>query len=92
MTANQTVEQWGIFEMTLRGSATGNPFQEVQFSATFAHKHRTVTVDGFYDGDGLYRVRFMPDAQGEWRCRTQSNMAEPGWPGRNVHLQRAWSG
>ena len=76
MTANQTVEQWGIFEMTLRGSATGNPFQEVQFSATFAHKHRTVTVDGFYDGDGLYRVRFMPDAQGEWRCRTQSNMAE----------------
>ncbi|MCB0138002.1 MAG: DUF5060 domain-containing protein, partial [Caldilineaceae bacterium] len=61
MTANQTVGQWGIFEVTLRGSAAGNPFQEVRFSATFAHKHRTIAVDGFYDGDGLYRVRFMPD-------------------------------
>ena len=76
MTANQTVEQWGVFELALHGNAAGNPFQEVQLAARFSCKHRTVDVDGFYDGDGVYRVRFMPDVQGEWHYRTQSNRGE----------------
>ena len=25
-----------------------------------------VPAPGFYDGDGVYRVRFMPDTEGEW--------------------------
>src|SRR5262249_3305345 len=28
------------------------------------------------DGDGVYRVRFMPEAQGEWQYETKSNRAE----------------
>jgi hypothetical protein len=32
-----------------------------------------VTVDGFYDGDGVYRVRFMPDTPGQWSYTTHSN-------------------
>src|SRR4051812_33487232 len=73
-TAN--VEQWGIFEVALQGSAEGNPFLEVELSAQFRHKHRTIDVDGFYDGEGVYRVRFMPDRQGEWSYTTRSNRAE----------------
>ncbi|GIV70238.1 DUF5060 domain-containing protein [Caldilinea sp.] len=73
--ANLSIEQWGMFELALNGPAEGNPFQEVRFSAHFSYKHRTIEVDGFYDGDGVYRVRFMPDVQGEWRYRTQSNVA-----------------
>jgi Domain of unknown function (DUF5060)/Domain of unknown function (DUF5605)/Protein of unknown function (DUF4038) len=68
------VEQWGIFELALRGSAEGSPYLDVEFSAQFAHKHRVIEVDGFYDGDGVYRIRFMPDTQGTWRYRTQSNL------------------
>lgn len=34
---------------------------------------RSVTVPGFYDGDGVYRVRFMPDTEGEWRYETHSS-------------------
>jgi len=67
------VEQWGIFELALRGSAEGNPYRDVEFTAQFAYKHRMIEVDGFYDGDGIYRIRFMPDIQGSWRYRTQSN-------------------
>lgn len=69
------IEQWGIFEIALNGSADGNPFVEVELTAQFSYKHRTVEVDGFYDGDGVYRIRFLPDTQGEWRFRTQSNRA-----------------
>ena len=69
------VEQWGLFELELPGSADGNPYLEVELAAQFTHADRTVTVAGFYDGDGIYRVRFMPDTQGAWRYRTQSNSA-----------------
>lgn len=73
MTSTQ-IEQWGIFELALPGSAEGNPFLDVQLSARFTQKHRTIEVDGFYDGDGIYRIRFMPDTQGDWSYQTSSNL------------------
>jgi hypothetical protein len=33
-----------------------------------------VEVEGFYDGDGVYRVRFMPDELGNWSYTTSSNI------------------
>jgi hypothetical protein len=76
MTADKNtthVEQWGIFELALAGSAEGNQFLDVELTAQFSHKHRTITVDGFYDGDGVYRIRFMPDTQGSWQYHTQQS-------------------
>ncbi|MFT4114420.1 DUF5060 domain-containing protein [Silvibacterium sp.] len=71
--ASQAVEQWGIFEIALEGPATGNPFQEVTLAATFTHEHRSIEIKGFYDGDGVYRIRFMPDMQGVWTCISTSS-------------------
>ncbi len=42
-----------------------------QFSATFSLDHRNVDVTGFYDGDGIYRIRFMPDTPGHWHWQTE---------------------
>lgn len=72
----KTVEQWGIFELSLHGSNDGNPFLDVTFRAEFWHEDRRITADGFYDGNGFYRVRFMPDREGEWHYTTQSNISE----------------
>ena len=72
--STETVEQWDIFELALHGSAEGNPYLDVELTAQFAYKHRVTEVDGFYDGDGVYRIRFMPDAQGTWRYCTRSNL------------------
>ncbi|GIV79969.1 MAG: hypothetical protein KatS3mg050_4363 [Litorilinea sp.] len=72
----ESVEKWGIFELALSGPADGNPFTEVSFGARFRHKNRVVEPDGFYDGDGVYRVRFMPDTEGEWHYETVSNVDE----------------
>ncbi len=44
-----------------------------------------VAVDGFYDGTGSYKVRFMPDSEGEWTFTTHSNAAQlDGKTGRFV--------
>lgn len=70
------VERWGLYEIELHGTDTGNPFVDVEVGARFRHQHRVVAVAGFYDGAGTYRVRFMPDTEGEWTYETISNRDE----------------
>ena len=74
--AAEAVEQWGVYEIALNGPTNGNPFLDVNFSARFSQGGSAVEVNGFYDGDGIYRVRFMPEKQGEWRYVTESSSAE----------------
>lgn len=69
------VQRWGSKELTLAGPSDGNPFMEVELSATFRQGARSLAVEGFYDGDGQYKLRFMPDATGEWEYETRSNRA-----------------
>ncbi len=73
--SKDNVEQWDTYELSLKGPSDGNPFADVTLSATFAMGHRTVLVSGFYDGDGVYRVRFMPDTAGHWTWTTTSSAA-----------------
>ena len=65
--AQAEVEQWGRFEQTFKGPSVGNPFTDVQLKAAFWRTDTTDTlrIDGFYDGDGRYVLRFMPTAPGE---------------------------
>src|SRR5580658_9759914 len=70
-----TVERWGIFEAVATGPSSGNPFLDVTFGARFTQGHRTVDVAGFYDGEGVYRVRFSPDAVGHWSFVTTGSAA-----------------
>ncbi|HEU6448018.1 MAG TPA: DUF5060 domain-containing protein [Verrucomicrobiae bacterium] len=71
--ADSAIEQWGVFEIALNGPTNGNPFLDVPFSARFVQGTNSIQVDGFYDGDGIYRVRFMPETRGEWRYVTESS-------------------
>ncbi|MGB7265330.1 MAG: DUF5060 domain-containing protein [Terracidiphilus sp.] len=72
----EKVEQWGMFETGVSGPSTGNPFVDVEFGARFMLGHRTVDVAGFYDGDGVYRVRFSPDSVGQWSYETTGSVKE----------------
>jgi hypothetical protein len=66
-------ERWGIYEVTLAGPQAGNPYLDVQLSGHFRFRNRVVDAEGFYDGEGSYRIRFMPDETGEWAYTTSSN-------------------
>jgi hypothetical protein len=71
----QVTARWDHVELDFSGPSTGNPFLDVVLTATFSFQHRTRTVDGFYDGGGSYKIRFMPDEAGEWTWTTKSNVS-----------------
>jgi hypothetical protein len=76
VTALGSFEQWGVIEIALNGPDAGNPFTEVELCAHFERRGTEgITVGGFYDGGGVYRVRFQPPASGEWEFTTSSNVS-----------------
>ncbi|WP_337101828.1 DUF5605 domain-containing protein [Paenibacillus sp. YIM B09110] len=66
-------EQWDVYEIMFKGPAHGNPYTDVTLAAAFHSGEKTIQQAGFYDGDGVYRIRIMPGSQGEWTFRTSSN-------------------
>ena len=70
------VTQWGIFEISLKGPSVNNPYTDVRLSAIFKNNTRTFKQEGFYNGNGEYIIRFMPDAVGEWSYTTMSNIKD----------------
>ena len=86
------VEQWGMYEVALDGPRGGNPFLDVELRVRFGHGERAVRVDGFYDGDGVYRARCMPDAVGTWSWMATTAGARPFRPSgtsRNASVLRS---
>lgn len=71
--SNQTVEKWGVYEASFEGPSKGNPYLEVDFYAILKTKEREVRVPGFYDGDGVYKLRYMPETLGVWSFETHSD-------------------
>lgn len=76
MNWTKQVERWDVFELGTEGPSHGNPFREVSWKAGFTNAGRTFHADGFYDGDGRYKVRFCPNLPGEWSFRTTSDTPE----------------
>ncbi len=72
----EACEKWGVFELALPGKTAGNPFTDYTVSAVFSHKCEAKTVDGFYDGEGIYRVRFMPSFTGTYRFTVSGSFSD----------------
>src|SRR4051812_47689900 len=52
---DEQCEQWDLMEVSLPGPTNGNPFIDVQLTATFQQGNERHVVNGFYDGAGIYR-------------------------------------
>lgn len=48
--AQDKVECWGRYEISLPAKVKGNPF-DIELTATFSGPDTTLTVRGFYDGN-----------------------------------------
>ena len=67
------IEKWKVFELSLNGPNTGNPFTDIQLYGKFIQNGDTTSVPGFYDGEGIYKIRFMPQQEGKWTYVTTCN-------------------
>ncbi len=74
----RTVEVWNRFELRVTASGEyANPVQDVSVDADFVSPSgRTETVQGFWDGGRLWKVRFSPDVPGRWSFRTRCSRIE----------------
>lgn len=68
------VERWDYYEITLNGPAAENPYTDIHINATFHNGDSHMTVSGFYNGEGVYKIRFMPSETGIWSYQTESNV------------------
>jgi len=66
-----SVARWGVLELTVAYSgALENPFQDVEAVAeAVGPGGRSLRVCGFYDGDGAWRFRIVPDIEGAWQAK-----------------------
>jgi hypothetical protein len=73
--AATSVEQYQVHDFTFRAPVEGNPF-EVELAGEFAGPGGVwLRVPGFYDGDGVWKIRFSPTRPGDWTLRTVSPAA-----------------
>jgi len=72
------VAKWDVFEVELKGKTEGNPFTDYDIKGCFNGKNEHIYADGFYDGDGVYKVRFMPSYEGEYTFLITGSFSENG--------------
>ncbi len=73
ITYSPSTERWGIWEICIQGPECGNPFTEQWIKGRFYGKSEEKSVSGFYDGEGCYRLRFMPSFEGTYRFRVETS-------------------
>lgn len=73
ISAQETVERWGMYETTLKAHTSGNPFK-TELTATFTCKGKKYEIPGFYDGNDTFVIRFMPTELGKWTYTTHSSL------------------
>jgi hypothetical protein len=70
------VSKWDVLEIETKGFDDKNPFVDYRISGTFTGKNESISAQGFYDGGGVYKVRFMPSFEGEYRYEINGSFGE----------------
>ena len=63
------MKQYELFELIFHGEALTDLWAQIDLRAEFTCGDTVKTVKGFYDGEGRYIVRFLPETAGKWRWK-----------------------
>jgi hypothetical protein len=76
----QRVQQRGRFEAAIVNPRTyANPYEDAALNVIYhGPDGRVVRFWGFHDGNGTWRIRFMPDTPGTWRYEAGFSDGRPG--------------
>ena len=72
------MRQYETFELTFQGEVLSEDYAQIALTAEFACGGEKKTVRGFYDGDGVYKVRFLPERPGEYRWTVSGTVNAEG--------------
>lgn len=78
---NNSIEKWDIFEVSCKGFTGNNPFVDYKIEGVFRSKNEEKIIEGFYDGDGNYKVRFMPSFEGKYYFTIKGNFSDKTYCG-----------
>jgi hypothetical protein len=67
------IPRFAVVELRFDGPSHGNPFVDVELRASVSCGERALHIGGFYDGDGVYLIRFLAEAEGTWQFETASS-------------------
>lgn len=67
------VRKYEAAEFVLNGPVEGNPFLEQWVKGKFCGGGEERLAEGFYDGEGVYKLRFMPLGTGTYSCEIFSS-------------------
>jgi len=78
------IQQYAMFDITLESDHDyENPICDVTVKAHFTSPSgKRTTVDAFWDGGRVWRVRFSPSEIGEWKWKTEC------WDSKNASLNK----
>ena len=83
------MKQYEMFELVFPGDALSDRWAQIDLTAEFTCKDERKTLRGFYDGDGRYIVRFLPETAGEWHWKVSGAVNAGGTeicePAENRH-------
>ncbi|MBQ8955300.1 MAG: DUF5060 domain-containing protein, partial [Clostridia bacterium] len=60
------MKQYDMMELTFQAPAPQGSQAAVDLTGAFEKDGKTVAVKGFYAGEGVYKVRFLPEEPGEY--------------------------
>ncbi|MBR5109767.1 MAG: DUF4038 domain-containing protein [Clostridia bacterium] len=72
------MRQYEPFELVFSGASLTDRWARIGLTAEFSCGDTVKTVKGFYDGDGRYAVRFLPEQAGTWHWRVSGCIEAEG--------------
>lgn len=61
------MKRYEMFELSFQGEVLEKDWAVIDLNAAFQNGEEQVSVKGFYDGNGIYKVRFLPEKEGIWQ-------------------------
>ncbi len=72
------MKQYEMFELEFAGDAPQGSQAVVDLTAEFANEYEVKTVKGFYAGEGIYKVRFLPRYTGTYTWKVSGTVSAEG--------------
>ena len=72
------MKQYEMFELIFPGEALTDRWAQIDLMAEFSCGKVCKTVKGFYDGEGRYIVRFLPETAGQWQWKVSGAVNAEG--------------